>query len=93
MQQNKGDAFLGSCERCGSTAHKCLDSRPMDDWRRRRYVCLGCGKRTTTYELSADDFAFYQLAAAAHLDVMHVAEKLRRLADELDGRKQIKRCA
>lgn len=47
------------CMHCGFTQTICVDSRPSGSLRRRRYECLACGKRTTTYEGSVDDLVLF----------------------------------
>lgn len=49
------------CEMCMSKNIKCIDSRPPSNdvlryVKRRRYKCLDCGERFTTYEIMADDY-------------------------------------
>ncbi len=39
------------CPFCGYDDSKVIDSRPLEDKKRRRRECLGCHKRFTTYEI------------------------------------------
>lgn len=39
------------CPFCGYDDSKVIDSRPADEKKRRRRICLQCGKRFTTYEV------------------------------------------
>ena len=43
------------CPKCGSINRRCYDSRPCNGKNqvRRRYRCLDCDYRFTTYELTA----------------------------------------
>ena len=38
-------------KKCRHANLKCVDSRPKDGWRYRRYKCLSCGVRMTTVEV------------------------------------------
>ena len=44
------------CEACGFEQISVIDTRMVCGVRRRRRVCNACGKRTTTYEISREDF-------------------------------------
>ena len=39
------------CPFCGYEDSKVIDSRPLEDKKRRRRECMGCRKRFTTYEI------------------------------------------
>ena len=41
------------CRDCGSDA-TVTDTRPLPEYRRRRYECSQCGRRWTTYETVAN---------------------------------------
>ncbi len=43
------------CDKCGQETMVC-DSRMIGGVRRRRKICNVCGNRTTTYEISREDF-------------------------------------
>jgi transcriptional regulator NrdR family protein len=44
------------CEACGLEQLTVNDSRMVCGIRRRRRICNACGNRTTTYEISSEDF-------------------------------------
>jgi transcriptional regulator NrdR family protein len=44
------------CENCGIEALDTTDSRMVMGTRRRRRICLECGYKSTTYEISKEDF-------------------------------------
>ena len=54
VQKNGGSNML--CPRCNSSMLKTVDSRPSKESTRRRRVCLKCGERFSTYEISAERF-------------------------------------
>lgn len=39
-----------TCPYCGSDQSGCIDSRQVGEYRHRRYVCHGCGKKYNTEE-------------------------------------------
>lgn len=41
------------CPMCGSEQTKCINTRPRGEIRYRRYTCLNCGRRFTTWEIYA----------------------------------------
>lgn len=43
------------CPKCSSTESEVKDSRPHQDWIRRRRKCHGCGHLFTTYERVAPE--------------------------------------
>ena len=45
------------CSHCGSENNNVIDTRMIDDnRRRRRYMCFSCDHRFTTYEIIEDEF-------------------------------------
>lgn len=64
------------CDQCGRDSMIVLDSRPMESGRRRRYRCLNCERRITTYELPADRLAEVRRRAEAFERVRRLAERL-----------------
>lgn len=46
------------CEICGFDNVKIIDSRMSGEYRRRRYKCLNCEYRFTTYEVMEEEFKF-----------------------------------
>lgn len=49
------------CPNCGSHDAGCMDSRPQEGYRRRRWKCNGCNERFTTHETIAEELSpFYR---------------------------------
>ena len=44
------------CEQCGKEQIMVHDTRMIEGIKRRRRICAMCGNRTTTYEISKEDF-------------------------------------
>ena len=44
------------CEQCGQEQIMVQDTRMIEGIKRRRRICAMCGNRTTTYEISKEDF-------------------------------------
>lgn len=44
------------CEQCGQEQIMVHDTRMIEGIKRRRRICAMCGNRTTTYEISKEDF-------------------------------------
>lgn len=43
------------CPYCKSINTKCLDSRPRNKYRMRRYKCTDCARRFSTHEIVVED--------------------------------------
>lgn len=46
------------CDKCESEQIMVHDTRIIQGIKRRRRICVNCGKRTTTYEISKEDLEF-----------------------------------
>lgn len=44
------------CPVCNSENIGCVDSRPMEGHRRRRYKCLNCNRRWNTVEITEEEY-------------------------------------
>jgi transcriptional regulator NrdR family protein len=80
-----------TCPACKEPRGRAIDSREntVEKFTRRRYKCLGCAHRWTTYEISEKNFIMllklrgaWQKAAAA------MAEEIQLNQGEEDGRKE-----
>ncbi len=70
-----------ACSFCGSQHTKTTDTRWVSNRRRRRRVCKSCGKRFTTYEITAEQLGLVYQRALNHLANM-VVDALK--ADSVD---------
>lgn len=48
------------CSKCNSKKISCVDTRRCKGYTRRRRMCLVCGNKFTTYEISEEDFKHIQ---------------------------------
>lgn len=64
------------CRLCrGDT--RVVDSRPLENYIRRRRKCTVCGTRTTTYEITADEFDEDGWAVRQNLKIAKLAPQWR----------------
>lgn len=47
---------INVCDKCDSEQINVHDTRIIEGLKRRRRICAECGNRTTTYEISKEDF-------------------------------------
>jgi transcriptional regulator NrdR family protein len=73
---------IKTCPACGGTDVKVTDSRPTNGPLRRRRECGGCGKRWTTYEISAD--AYENTMRNMGRTVSIISGKCTRLLEEIE---------
>lgn len=45
-----------TCEKCGGTNLRVIESRPAEFGYRRRRECMDCGNKVTTYEISEENY-------------------------------------
>lgn len=45
-----------NCPKCGYGCSKVIDSRPIENGKRRRHVCSGCGFRYTGIEILDEQY-------------------------------------
>lgn len=62
---------------------KCIDSRQLDSWRRRRYICPKCQVRWTTVEVAVDDNHEPVTANFEREITVHMKNKIIKFIQEL----------
>lgn len=76
------------CPKCNSSLLKCVDSRPSKEATRRRRVCIKCGHKFSTHEISADRLKELKQKESLLSDLLAFAhkteDKLKR-SEESDG--------
>ena len=75
-------------EDCSHEHSDCIDSRPRDGYRYRRYLCRDCGIRFTTIEIRASD----DLSTGEHTKMYRgqlanllTDKQCRSLLEQIDG--------
>lgn len=79
VKSRQGSQF--ACPSCGAERTMCIDTRKSGLQLRRVRICPACGKRCTTYEVTADDLKRVQ----ALVHVADVVKSLRQMADDLEA--------
>ena len=65
------------CTKCNTELLKCIDSRSSGARTRRRHLCIKCGHRFSTLEISVDDFTELKRKEALLDDALAYSDKIK----------------
>lgn len=65
------------CPKCNSGLVQCVDSRPNKDYTRRRRVCVKCGERFSTVEITVEAYKTLQFKEYLLCDALAYSDKIK----------------